>query len=62
MKNELHIPYFIPNPEYVGVHIFTFDGEKTYNLFRDYPKALTPEEKALFDRTFPFWANFFKTD
>lgn len=40
--------------------LFTFDGEKIFNLFRDYPNALTSAEKKLFDEANPFWANFFK--
>ena len=51
---------WIDKPEQVGEMIFTFDGKKTYNLFRDYPHALTPEEKKIFDDANPFWADFFK--
>ena len=36
------------------------DKVKVYNLFRDYPDKLTEEEKALFDRENPFWAEYFK--
>lgn len=45
----------------VGYHLFSFDKEKVYNLFADYPHNLTPEEKALFDKENPFWAKFFKS-
>ena len=51
---------WIINPEQKGEHLFTFDGEKIYNLFRDYPHELSPDEKACFDRINPFWADFFK--
>ena len=45
--------------ETVGEFLFTFDKEKIYNMFRDYPDAMTPEEVAIFDRENPFWADFF---
>ena len=51
--------YFIYKPDRIGEMIFTFDGKRKYNLFRDYPKALTPTQKQIFDKTFPFWARYF---
>lgn len=42
-----------------GEWVFTFDGTVFFNMFRDYPYALTPEQKAIFDKENPFWANFF---
>ena len=60
-KNENNLVFaWIEKPEQVGEMIFTFDGKKTYNLFRDYPHELTPEEKKIFDDANPFWADFFK--
>lgn len=44
----------------LGVHEFSFDKHKIYNLFRDYPYNLTKEEKELFDKENPYWANFFR--
>ncbi len=46
--------------EQVGVMLFSFDREKVYNLFEDYPYSLTPDEKRIFDSENPFWADFFK--
>ena len=43
-----------------GYFIFTFDKKTYFNMFRDYPYKLTPEQKAIFDKENPFWANFFK--
>lgn len=43
-----------------GLFLFSFDKEKVYNLFEDYPEKLTPEEKEIFDRENPYWAEFFK--
>ena len=45
--------------EEVGVFEFSFDQKKVYNLFRDYPGAMTPEEVKIFDRENPFWAEYF---
>lgn len=58
-KNLLKFSW-IDNPDKVGEMLFTFDGEKIFNLFRDYPYALTPEQKRVFDEANPFWANFFR--
>jgi hypothetical protein len=52
--------YFVFQPDRVGEMVFTFNGEKLYNLFKDYPYALTPGEKEIFDKEFPYWAEFFK--
>ncbi len=43
-----------------GVFLFSFDKKKVYNLFSDYPWKLTSEEKAIFDKENPSWAEFFK--
>ncbi len=47
-------------PDRVGVRLFTFDGEQLFSLFRDYPHALTEEQKRIFDEENPYWAEFFK--
>ena len=45
----------------IGVWEFTFDGGKTiFNMFMDYPYKLTPEQKAIFDKENPYWADYFK--
>ncbi len=43
-----------------GVFEFSFDRKEVFNMFRDYPHKLTPEQKAIFDKENPFWADFFK--
>ena len=51
---------WIRDPEQKGEHKFTFDGNRVFYLFQDYPHELSPEEKAVFDEVNPFWADFFK--
>lgn len=51
---------WLPKTDKVGERLFTFDGKQVFNLFRDYPNALTHEQKRLFDEANPFWVNFFK--
>lgn len=62
MSDNKHIGGFrwIRNPEQKGEFLFTFDGEQVFNLFHDYPYALTEEQKAIFDAENPYWAEFFK--
>ena len=47
-------------PDMVGEWIFSFDKETEFNLFADYPHRLTAEQKQIFDKENPEWANFFK--
>lgn len=51
---------WLDNSDSIGEMEFTFDGKQVFSLFRDYPHALTEEQKALFDAENPFWADFFK--
>lgn len=46
--------------EKVGEWIFSFDKKTTFNMFADYPHKLTKEQKEIFDKENPFWADFFK--
>lgn len=46
--------------EAIGEFIFSFDKKERFNLFRDYPWKLTPEQKKIFDEEQPFWADFLK--
>ena len=43
-----------------GPLLISFDKKKIFNLFQDYPHALTKEQKELFDKENPYWKDFFK--
>ncbi len=42
-----------------GVHLFSFDQKNVYNLFSEFPYALSDEQVALFCKNEPYWANAF---
>ena len=52
--------WWVDNPDAKGVWLFSFDRQTVFNLFEDYPYKLTSEQKAIFDREKPYWAEFFK--
>ena len=45
--------------ERTGEFVFSFDKVKQFNLFADYPHKLTKEQKEIFDKENPYWAEFF---
>lgn len=45
--------------ERVGEFVFSFDKKEQFNMFSDYPYKLTKEQKEIFDKENPYWANFF---
>lgn len=51
--------WYRDNRQY-GLHLFSFDRNNLFNLFSDYPQKLSQEQKQLFDKENPFWADFFK--
>ena len=62
-KDEEHPENKIWEVEEIGVIgglLFSFDKKKIYNLWKDYPQNFSPEEKEIFDREYPYWAEFFK--
>lgn len=52
--------YWVDNPEIKGEFLFSFDKKRVFNLFADYPHELTKEQKEIFDKENPNWANYFK--
>lgn len=59
-NNPADLIWWKDTPESVGIWIFSFDKKTEFNMFRDYPHALTPEQKKIFDDENPEWADFFK--
>lgn len=47
------------NADTKGEWVFSFDKKTRFNMFSDYPEKLTAEQKAIFDRENPYWAEFF---
>lgn len=52
--------WWLDNPDKVGEWIFSFDKKELFNMFADYPHALTKEQKEIFDAENPYWKDFFK--
>lgn len=59
-KNEGDSIWWVHDFNHTGHHLFSFDKKKIYNLFRDYPNALSAEELELFNKENPYWMAFFK--
>ena len=57
--NPNDVIWWKDTPGRIGIWIFSFDKNKEINMFADYPWALTKEQKEIFDRENPFWADFF---
>ena len=52
--------WWVDNNGTLGEFLFSFDKKKSFNLFRDYPAKLALEQKTIFDKENPQWADFFK--
>lgn len=59
-NNETDVIYWVDDPETKGEFLLSFDKEQVFNLFEDYPWKLTKEQKRIFDKENPYWADFFK--
>ena len=58
-NNEESKIWWIDKIDFRGELLFSFDQQKIYNLFLDYPHNMTGEEVRIFDSENPFWRDFF---
>lgn len=59
-NNKDDVIWWVDNQETKGEFMFSFDQKHIFNMFRDYPHELTKEQKEIFDKENPYWADFFK--
>lgn len=52
--------WWLDDPGRKGEWAFSFDKKIEFNMFSDYPHALTSEQNKIFDEENPYWKNFFK--
>ena len=55
-KDEI---WWVDTSDKVGEFVFTFDKKTFFNMFADYPHKLSHEQKEIFNKENPFWAEFF---
>ena len=60
-NNPTDVIWWVDNEEEIkGEWLFSFDKKEVFNMFADYPHKLTADQKAIFDKENPYWADFFK--
>jgi hypothetical protein len=59
-KEETDQIWWLDNREQEGIFAFSFDRIEIFYMYQDYPWKLTKEQKEIFDRENPFWAEYFK--
>ena len=59
-EHKKDVIWWVDNTETIGEYLFSFDKKTIFNLFADYPHKLTKEQKEIFDKENPYWADFFK--
>lgn len=59
-ENPNDLIWWLDTGDTVGEWVFSFDKQTIFNMFSDYPWKLTKEQKKIFDKENPYWANFFK--
>lgn len=52
--------WWVEDPDDIGSWAFSFDQKNIFYMYRDYPYKLTREQKEIFDRENPYWADYFK--
>lgn len=58
-KKETDLIWWVDNSDTVGEWLFSFDKRIIFNMFADYPYKLSAEQKEIFDKENPYWADFF---
>lgn len=58
-KNAKNKIWWTSKIDTLGELSISFDREKIYNLFEDYPYNMTEEEIAILKKEEPYWAKFF---
>lgn len=59
-NNPDDVIWWVEDVDSIGKMMFTFDKKKIFNIFEDYPHNLTEEQKHIFDKENPYWAEFLK--
>ena len=57
--NESDSVWWVDDLDHIGNFLFSFDKKKIFNLFADYPNALSKEQRKIFDEENPHWKEFF---
>ena len=58
-KNKNDAVWWVQDLDACARLLISFDMKKIFNLFEDYPHNLTKEQKEIFDKENPYWADFF---
>lgn len=59
-NNESDRVWHVDKVGCVGPNLVSFDKKRILNLWPDYPWRFSKEEKELFDKENPYWAEFFQ--
>ncbi len=59
-EKESDVIWDVERVGYLDGPLFSFDRKTILCLWTDYPHNFTPEQKAIFDKEQPYWAEFFK--
>ena len=59
-KNENDKLWWLDSKDTEDKYVFSFDKKTKFYIYKDYPFALTTEQKAIFDRENPKWRDFLK--
>ena len=51
--------WWVDFPDHIGILAVSFDKKKILYLYQDYPQNFSKEEKELFDKENPYWADYF---